>query len=373
MTSKRLLYNILFLCCCALLACSGAKTTAGNGQLFVAHNDKNIQYEGRVGMMADAAELYWSGTTVTVRFEGTGLNVVLKDFNGQNWCNVIVDNNRIFTIKIDSAKKTYTLAQDLPAGVHTVTLFKRTQIHEQYKRGYIRLYGFELGAGGKLLSPPALKKRKIEFYGNSVTCGHAIEDTTGGDSGASLYENNYLSYAAITARHCDARYRCIAKSGIGLMVSWGPMIMPEMYDRLNPFDSTSKWDFKKYQPDIVVVNLLQNDEGIWNRPDYEHFKKRFGAQAPSADYIIQHYQQFIQQLRSHYPGAHIICALGSMGITREGSKWPGYVTQAVANLHDPKVYTHFFRYKGTPKHPLVKDHEAMAESLIAFINKTIAW
>jgi hypothetical protein len=338
---------------------------------LVPFNDKHIQYEGRVGITHDAAELYWSGTTVRIRFEGTGLKVLLKDWNGQNYYNVIIDGNVVSKIKPDSLQRYYTLAENLPKGKHTVELFKRTQIHKEYKRGYTRLYGFQLK--GKLLSPPPRKKRKIEFYGNSVTCGHAIEDTTGGDSGASMYENNYLAYGAVTARHFNARYRCIAKSGIGLMVSYAPVIMPEMYDLLNPFDSTSRWDFSRYTPDIVVVNLLQNDQGIIPRPDLEQFKRRFGTQAPTDAYIINAYQAFIRQLRNHYPKSHIICALGSMNTTQEGAKWPGLVQQAVAGLNDKKVYTHFFKYMGRPAHPRVKDDAEMAQSLISFIEKNISW
>jgi hypothetical protein len=213
----------------------------------------------------------------------------------------------------------------------------------------------------------------MEFYGNSVTCGHAIEDTTGGDSGAPQYENNYLAYGAVTARHFNARYRCIAKSGIGLMVSYAPAIMPEMYNLLNPFDSTSRWDFSKYIPDIVVVNLLQNDQGIFPRADLEQFRKRFGTQAPTDMNIINAYQSFIRQLRNHYPKAHIICVLGSMNTTQEGAKWPGIVQQAVAGLHDKKLYTHFFKYMGRPAHPRVKDDAVMAQSLITFIEKNIVW
>jgi hypothetical protein len=265
------------------------------------------------------------------------------------------------------------LAENLAPGQHTITLFKRTQIHQEYKRGWTRLYGFVLPAGSKIDKPAALPKRKMEFYGNSITCGHAIEDTTGGDSGASLYENNYLSYAAQTARHFDARYRCIAKSGIGLMVSFGALTMPEMYDRINPFDSTSSWNFKSYQPDIVVVNLLQNDAGIVTRPEYEHFKKRFGTEPPKEDFIIKSYQHFIRQLRGHYPKAHIICVMGGMGITVEGSPWPGYVRKAVEGLQDTRVYTHFFPFMGRAGHPRVKDQEAMANSLINFIDNTIKW
>jgi len=45
--------------------------------------------------------------------------------------------------------------------------------------------------------------KKMEFYGNSITCGFGVEDSVT-DSGLSKYENNYLSYASITARHYNA-------------------------------------------------------------------------------------------------------------------------------------------------------------------------
>jgi hypothetical protein len=237
----------------------------------------------------------------------------------------------------------------------------------------VELYGFELDKGARVLNPPPLKRRKIEFYGNSITCGHAIEDTTGGDSGASMYENNYLSYGALTARHYGAQYSCIAKSGIGLMVSFGALIMPEMYKLRNPFDSTDLWDFSAYTPDIVVVNLFQNDAGIVKRPEYIEFKKRFGQEAPSEDFIIRSYSNFIAELRKRYPKTTIICALGSMNTTQEGSQWPGYVEKAVASLQDQKVFTHFFKYKNTPGHPRVNDHKLMAESLIEFIDSHVKW
>lgn len=339
----------------------------------VRFNDAHLQYEGRITQDNEATVFYWPGTTVTICFNGTGIKAVMKDFNGQNFFNVIVDNNEPVRIKIDSVKKTYTLAENLPKGKHTVTLFKITQAHIEYKRGFTRFYGFETDAGTKLLSPPPYAKRAMEFYGNSITCGHGIYDSTGGDRGANIFENNYISYAALTARHFKSRYRCIAKSGIGIMVSFGTLIMPEMYDRTNPFDSTSRWNFSQYKPNIVVVNLLQNDQGIVKRPEYEHFIKRFGTTAPNKEFIIAAYQKFIQQLRGKYPHANIICVMGSMDATREGSEWPGYVQQAVKNINDAKIYTHFFKYKGAPKHPLVKDHEVMAESLIGFIDKNIKW
>lgn len=368
-----------FLVCILVLKCGTSTKVAsdkggGNDTTFVLFSNSNIQYEGRVGLnKMEAAELYWSGTTVRISFEGTGIKALLKDLTGQNYYNIIIDGDSIHKIKIDTTKHLYTLAQNLPHRKHTIELFKRTQIHKEYNRGYTKFYGFELDKGSRVLKPPALKKRKIEFYGNSVTCGHAIEDTTAGDSGASIYENNYLSYAALTARHYNAQYSCISKSGIGLMVSFGSLIMPEMYKMLNPFDSTSLWDFAKYTPDIVLVNLCQNDAGIVKRPEYEHFKKRFGTLPPTEEFIIKSYADFLVTIRTRYPNTNIICALGSMNTTQDGSPWPGYVEKALTRMNDKKIFTHFFQYKNTPGHPRVKDNKIMAESLIKFIDTNIKW
>ena len=199
-----------------------------------------------------------------------------------------------------------------------------------------------------------------------------MEDTIT-DSPVGYFENNYVSYAALTARHFNAQYSCIAKSGIGITISWFPLIMPEMYDRLDPTDSTSKWNFTRYTPDVVVINLLQNDSWLTNNPKHDQFKKRFGTTAPDSSFIIQAYKDFVQNIRSKYSKAAIICALGNMDGTKEGSPWPRYVQGAVAALHDEKIYTLFFPYKNRPGHTKTGEQKAMANSLIQFIEQRIRW
>ena len=158
-----------------------------------------------------------------------------------------------------------------------------------------------------------------------------------------------------------------------ITISWFPLIMPEMYDRLDPLDSASKWDFTNYSPDLVVINLLQNDSWLTNRPEHEQFKNRFGTSKPTEAFIIEAYKSFVSTIRSKYPNANIICALGSMDATKEGSPWPDYIQQAVAQLKDAKIYTHFFKYKNTGGHPRVAEQQEMANDLIDFIDKTIKW
>jgi len=316
-----------------------------------------------------AAVLSWPGTSVTIWFEGDSISAILQDADTANYYNIILDDNVITKIHTDTVKQIYSLASGLSEGKHKVELFKRTE----WDKGKTFFYGFATPENTVILSPPPAPKRKIEFYGNSITCGYAMEDNSGNDSWFGYFENNYLSYAAITARHFNAQYYCTSKSGIGIMVSWFPLIESEMYNRLDPTDSTSKWDFTTYTPDIVVINLFQNDSWIVNMPNNEQFKYRFGTKAPDSSFIVKSYKDFVASIRNKYPKAKIICALGNMDATREGSPWSGYVQRAVDQLKDSKIYTHFFKYKNTDGHPKVNEQKAMAESLIKFIEKNIGW
>lgn len=337
-------------------------------QRFIPFNDKHISYEGRIPFTSEAAELMWPGTSVTINFIGTGLSGIFKDQDTSNYYNVITDKKNIRKIQFDTLKKTVVLAEALPYGKHSLKLFKRTE----WDKGKTWFYGFVENSKTKLLKPDKLPKRKIEFFGNSITCGYAIYDTAK-DFPYGYYENNYDTYAAITARHFNAQYHCISKSGIGIMVSWFPLIMPEMYDRLDPTDSLSKWNFSEYTPDIVVINLLQNDSWIVKMPDNEQFKKRFGSTSPNESQIVDAYKNFVQTIRTTYPRASIICMLGNMDITKTTSPWPGYVQKAVNELYDKRIFTYFVPYKNTYGHPKIKEQLTMANGLIKFIDDHIKW
>lgn len=337
--------------------------------IVVKSHDVHIRYSGRIAMTDDAAELSWSASSVRMNFRGTFIKVTLKDEHGNDYWNVIIDGRVVSVLQPDSMEKQYTLASGLTDGNHSVELFKRTE----WPMGKTWFYGFELDRNASVLQPPAQQKRKIEFFGDSITCGYAVEDSTGQDRGTAPYENAYLSYASITARHFDADLHSTTKSGIGITVSWVPLIMSELYDRLDPTDAESKWDFSRYVPDLVVINLFQNDSWIVKLPDNEQFKARFGIKAPTDEQLIKAYKDFVKTIRNKYPKAQIICALGSMDAVKEGAPWAGYVQKAVAQIGDKKIYTHFFPYKNTPGHPSKKEQQAMADDLDAFIDQNIKW
>jgi len=350
-----------------LLTAVGSVCLAQN--IIVKHNDPHIHFMGRVRMQDDATEIWWPSTSLKLYFKGTDVKVTLQDEHGENYFNVIIDDRPAAVLRVDSVQTEYTLASGLSEGNHSVELFKRTG----WPVGKTLFYRFSLDKNAQVLPLPAPKKHKMEFFGNSITCGVDDERPAGDTTRNGTYTNSYLSYAAVTARHFDAEFHNTSLSGIGLMVSWFPLIMPEMYNRLDPNDAESFWDFKKYAPDVVVINLGQNDSWIVKLPQNEQFKARFGAKAPTDDQIVKAYRNFIKTIRDVYPKAQIICAIGSMDATKADSPWPGYIEKAVNSLGDKKIYTLVFPYINAGRHPNVKEHQAMADDLIAFIEKNISW
>ena len=335
----------------------------------ISFNSPKIQYEGRIAFSDSTASLNWSGSSVSLNFRGSEISAILKDADTANYYNVILDDKVILKIQLDTIKKSYILASGLSKGKHKIQLFKRTE----WRKGQTYFYGFETNEVTKIVKPSKPKKRKMEFYGDSITCGYGIEEQNGKDSGVGRFENNYLTYGAITARYFDAQFSCIANSGTGIMVSWFPSTISDIYNLTNPHDKNSTWNFNKYTPDVVVINLFQNDSWIVNQPKNAEFIKKFGSKKPNEDFIVKSYENFVKSIREKYPNTSIICALGNMDATKDGSKWPEYITKAVKNLQDKKIYAHFFTYKNTSGHPKVSEQKAMADSLIAFINQNIKW
>ncbi len=338
-------------------------------QTVVSINDKNLRFIGRVLMTDSTAELSWPSSEVKLNYKGTAISAIIKDELGDNYYNIIVDGKLIKVLHLENSKKEYLLAEGLKSGKHTLELFKRTES----RMGKTSFYQFLLPNNGVILNPPKAQKRKIEVFGNSISCGYAVEDTSGKDRGTSPYENAYLSYTGITARHFDAELHNTSKSGIGITVSWFHLIMSEMYDREQEADSIKKWDFSKYTPNIVIVNLFQNDSWIVKLKDNPEFKARFGSEPPSDAYIINAYSNFIKSIRNKYPLVPIACILGSMDASKDGSPWPVYIEKAVEVIGDKNIYTHIIPYKNTAGHPSVKEQQAMADDLIAYIEKNIKW
>ncbi|RYD76235.1 MAG: electron transporter RnfD [Sphingobacteriales bacterium] len=337
------------------------KITGGN---------KKLQYSGRVDVsIRKTPQISWPGTSIAGNFTGSFLAITLDDQLGKNYFNVFIDKDvdHPIIIQAEQGEKTYLVADNLSQGKHNFLITKRTEGEE----GATTVKGIELADDGKLLAPPARLKRKIEFFGDSITSGMGNESPDDGPDDLLKDKNNFMAYDAITARNLNAELHVTSQSGIGIMVSWFPFIMPQFYDQLSAVgNNDTQWNFSRWKPDVVVINLFQNDSWLTDR---EH---RLNPN-PTDEQRVQAYIDFVKTIRNKYPKAFIVCALGSMDATKEGSKWPGYITTAVTRIKQDnpkeKMDTIFFEFTGYGAHPRVKQHQANADKLTAFIQQKMHW
>lgn len=335
----------------------------------VAPDNKQLQYTGRIDF-ADRARpmLSWPGTSIAGNFTGASLAVKLDDQRGKNFFNVFIDGDysKPFIIEARPGSASYAVATGLKPGAHSFLITKRTEGEE----GGTFFQGLELADGAALLPPPARKQRRIEFFGDSITSGMGNESPDDGPDDRLRDKNNFMSYSSITARALNAEAHIISQSGIGVMVSWFPFTMPDFYDQLSAVgNNDTKWDFKSWTPDVVVVNLFQNDRWLIDR------EKRLSPM-PSDAQRIDAYRVLVQKIRALYPRAYIVCALGSMDAVQQGSKWPGYVRSAVDQMQqsgDQRIDTIVFPWNGFGGHPRVQQHQTNAALLTDFIRKKVGW
>ncbi len=336
----------------------------------VTADNPHFLYTGRIDFsQAKAPYLTWPGSQVKARFSGHALTVLLDDELGGNFFNIIIDgqDQYPYVITTKQGKHEYVISNVLAAGQHTVEIFKRTE----GKEGGTRFLGLKLAETGKMLAKPPRPSRRIEFYGDSITSGMGNEAADNAVDRFASEKNHYLSYAALTARALGAEHHSISYSGIGIMASWFDFTMPEYFDQLSGYgNNDSVWDFNQWTPDVVVINLLQNDSWLVDQ-------KKYLSPTPDQHQRINAYKTFVNDIIQRYPKALIVCALGSMDATKAGSLWPSYIAKAVDSIKveqpKTKITSVFFDFTGYKRHPRVHQHLRNAAKLTALIQEKMQW
>ena len=99
-----------------------------------------------------------------------------------------------------SAALSVRLSEKLARELELISIFRRTEGFS----GPTRFKGLILDEGKTLADPPERPPLKIEFYGNSITCGMGNEVPDQDEDENNAKRNNYLTYGAITTRNLNA-------------------------------------------------------------------------------------------------------------------------------------------------------------------------
>jgi peptidoglycan/xylan/chitin deacetylase (PgdA/CDA1 family) len=125
------------------------------------------------------------------------------------------------------------------------------------------------------------------------------------------------AYAYQTAKALNADYSLVSISGYGVISGWTgtgvkneeSLILP-YYDKIGRSygriasqiaPETIPWDFAKFVPDVIVINLGTNDASYC------------GTDVSRCEEYEAGYVDFIKAVRGYNPNAKIICTLGIMG------------------------------------------------------------
>jgi hypothetical protein len=268
---------------CGLLAC-GAPVFAATGDGGL--SDPNITFVGRWDQGSNTQYTsHWDGAYLTTQFTGRKVAVKLGAGTG-------------FRVSINGgpAKKVWGWTGEVPLasglandGPHTL------QVIADYDTTEVKFQGLVLEPGATTL-PITGSRPLIEFIGDSITAGDGSSEWATTD------------YAWLTGEALGALHTQIARAGITLADGYHYSSntwpgMESMYFRAwvpdycgNPQctpDGTHPpvpaWDFSKYSPKLIVVNLGTNDWGLG---------------VPGSQFQTK-YTNFLANVRAKHPGAEI--------------------------------------------------------------------
>lgn len=352
------------------LACMSINTMVCNaqGEVFdkISPTDKNISYEGRVLVDDEAAHLFYPGTSISI---------TVKLGEGENFVACFNKTIAYYWIEI-SGQKPYKVGTEesgfirLPVPSNEVRTIRITLASEGIYHNP-QFYGFTVvKSGGDLLYKhyhPAGANLRFEFIGNSITCGYGTEVTDRSPFNDST-SNFCHGYAYLTAKAFDAEIMTVARSGIGIYRNYGEKdsalyygCMPDNYEKLW-LDSDKKWDFSKFTPDLLFINLGTNDTWEMSSFNTEKYEKNF--------------RKLMDMVTAHYPTTTVVLLTGSMMGPEALAAVKPILDQLQKDYSTKKRLVYRFDFTpvmgdGADWHPSAAQQQKMSEELIPFVKKLI--
>lgn len=339
--------------------------------MIITPDNEKLQYSGRIDFEEkNAPVLVYAASYVKIVFTGKRIAVELANHRScwTNQMGYMLDGiqGRI-TLRDDDKREVYQIAENLSDTPHELMLFKRMDSCH-----IVTFYGFEIEDDAKVLLPAPKPARRIEVFGDSVSCGEVSEALAymgkPDPQHDGEYSNSWYSYAWMTARKLGAELHDTSQGGIALLDETGWFAAPHYkgvescYDKIEYHPDLlpiKKWDFSKYTPHVVVVAIGQND----NHPR-DYMAEDYDSER--SVYWRERYQMFVERLMELYPKAQIIL---TTTILEHDANWDRAIGEVCRRIRSERV--HHFLYRrtgtGTPGHIRILEAEEMAEELTAYI------
>ncbi|MBQ3842439.1 MAG: GDSL family lipase [Ruminiclostridium sp.] len=332
----------------------------------------------------DEDGIYWcalSGSGFECHYKGHGLNIKLvgdkaaelpdNDANQVRYA-LYVDGERKIDGMLDSITKTLSLEGDIDADIKLIKL-------SECAMSTLGIYPIICDG---VITPIPDKQLKIEFIGDSITCGYGVDVSDPNISFKTATEDFTKGFAYKTAKILDADIRAFSVSGWGIVSGYVDSpdkpaltdhLLPPYYKKLGfsyqKFDDRDgrapqdiDWDFGKYTPDLIVINLGTNDNS-WCTGHEDRYEQ-----------YVSEYAEFLGTVHSCNPAAKILCVMGIML-----DEIAPYVEKAAQLFKEQSGFGEIYTMRFTPHdgslgyaadwHPSPATHDKAAELLAAKIRE----
>lgn len=321
-----------------------------------------------LGYSLTGAEFDFDGTSLSAELTTDWVNDEAWKENFQPYMAVLVNGKLLKRFAVSEGTAEYELYRSEKAEKVRIRLVKLSE------NAFSKVGVLSFSADGKLTATKPCSERRIEFVGDSITCGFGIEGKSVCDNFKTSTENPLINYASLTANELGAEYQLTSWTAIGVYSNSvkdesvtepdNAWTMPVIYDYTDKAvdgmlgNEPEMWEFSRFAPQLIVVNLGTND-------------KDFTRGIPERTAAFENcYREFIAHIREKNPQAHIICALGAMG-----QELLPQVENAVKALADERITSLGFDVQreedgiGSEWHPSAVTHRKMADKLIAEIKR----
>ena len=358
---KKLPFLILFLLVSIASSCQSTANT--------------FLYAGRVDVLQDnKTVLIGTAASVTFNFSGKKCAVLLQSIDSWEHHNYVafeLDGQYIGKVRVEKGPvQSFTIKVTSKQKVHTLTIYKATEA----TMGNVLF----TGTTAKLMTITSVKKKKIEYIGDSITSGAANDPSTiPCDQGEYFdHHNGYFAYGPIISRNIDVDYLMSSVSGIGIYRNWNDensevAIMPVAYENLYLTKDASKpkYDFA-FQPDIISIALGTND---FSNGDGKKERLPFNPEK-----YVSNYVNFIKMLYEHNPNAQIVLTNSPMVNGENAVVFENCLNKINAEFdtdttHKPIL---IFKFKpmmpsGCSGHPNIEEHKIMAAEYSPFLKNLL--
>lgn len=309
-----------------------------------------------------------SASAVAFSFKGDSCEISLQsknEYGHHAYVSLELDGEYLGRIRVENQLKKYPI-KITSNKKHTLKIFKATEA----STGGILFNG----ATATLIKTHLKVKKKIEFIGNSITCGMGA-DTKEIPCGQGEWfdqHNAYLAYGPVLSRNLDVDFQLSSVSGMGMYRNWNDEnepVMPNVYENLYLNNDASKpygFDFKA---DIISIALGTND---FSEGDGTKERQPF-----SSEKFIANYVDFIKMLYKHNPNVQIVVVNSPMVNGARDKVFTACLEKIRDSFKNEKLKPiQIFKFMavtphGCTTHPDADDHKMMAQQYEPFLKKLL--